>query len=480
MSWLRTTGLRLLLSLGLAFSLWVYVSYRENPNTSIPYEDVPVEVEGLAPGLVVVDQSGLPRKSSTVKVTAEGEQQLVATVRASDVKAFADLSNLGPGDYQVPVNVGPTRSGLARIEFTADPSLLQFRIEQEITTTVPLTATVTGNVPFSFERRDAQVTVNEQPVGSIEIRGPESRVERVVQARVTVNVDRLTANYESPRPVEPIDASGDIVEGVTITPTTVDVLVPIVSSAGIKRVPIVPQVVGQPSPGYVVSGVTVEPAFVSLTGSSGPLDNVLSISTQNVDVAGASSTISQTVELLVPVGVSLLSSEPSQVTVSVRLQRIERPFTVTLPAEVIPINSPPGLIVGISPQAVQVTLTGDATAITAIGETTLQGTVDLRNVQPGTYSLAPSFDLPEGITLANEPRVTVTLRVPPSPVPTNEPTTTPEPTTEPPAEQLVSPTATSTTSPPTATAAPTTAGTAAPASSSDGGAPVAQTAVPSQ
>ena len=34
MSWLRTTGLRLLLSIGLGFSLWVFVSFTQNPEGS--------------------------------------------------------------------------------------------------------------------------------------------------------------------------------------------------------------------------------------------------------------------------------------------------------------------------------------------------------------------------------------------------------------------------------------------------------------
>ena len=61
MTWLRTTGLRLLLSIGLGFALWVFVSFTQNPDQSTSFDSVPVDIEGLEPSLVVVDQQGLPR-----------------------------------------------------------------------------------------------------------------------------------------------------------------------------------------------------------------------------------------------------------------------------------------------------------------------------------------------------------------------------------------------------------------------------------
>lgn len=471
MNWLRAAGLRLLLALGLAFSLWVYVSFRENPDETASYSGVPVEVENLATGLVTVDRNGLPVATQpTVNITGQGQQTIIQTLKLSDVRAFADLSGLGPGEHQVPVNVTTTRSGLARLTFSSNPNLLAFRIEQEIISTVPITIEVNGNVPFSYEQRTAQASVDNKPIEKVTVRGPQSRVERVAFARATVNVNQLTANYNSPRPLQPIDASGGVISGVTVLPENVDVLVPIVSSVGIKRVPVVPQIVGQPAQGHVVTNVSVNPEFVTLTGSSGPLDNVRNASTNPVDIAGLSGVISRTVNIRMPSGVALVENEPQQVIVNIRTAPINQPFSISLPAQVLPVNVPPGLTVNISPNIVQVGLSGSAGQISALGANALQGTIDLRNVAPGTYTLAPAFNLPQGITITQQPRVTVTLRVQPSPVPTNTPVISPTAALAP--EATAAPT-----NAPQPTNTPTTPASTAPGG--QGGAPAEQaTAAP--
>lgn len=447
MTWLRTTGLRLLLSIGLGFALWVFVSFTQNPDQSTSFDSVPVDIEGLEPSLVVVDQQGLPRTNRpVVDIAVEGPDATLQTMRQSDLRAFVDLSGRGPGDHNnVPVNVVPSRAGLARMSLQAEPAFLSFRLEQEITRTVPLTIEVAGNLPFSFEKgQPSAVDSRNQPVQSVLVRGPQSRVERVTLARLTADIDRLTANYSSPRPVEPLAQDGQVVSGVTADPLTLKVLVPIVSSAGVKRVPVVPRVVGSPASGYLVTSVAVDPQFVRLTGSAGPLDNIQSIGTDDVDLGGASQAISRTVALRPPQNIGLDSGEPSTATVVIQIAPIARPFQITLPVSIQVAEVPDGLQASASPQVVQLTVTGSAQQISALNPATILGSVSASGRGAGSYAIEPTFRLPEGITIVGQPpRVTLTLRPPPTPTPELTPTEL-APTTGPPA---LTPTVTTETSP---------------------------------
>ncbi|KAB8141888.1 hypothetical protein F8S13_17300 [Chloroflexia bacterium SDU3-3] len=462
MHWLRSTGLRLILSIGLAFALWVYVSFRENPSDTAVYQDVPVKIDNLGPSLITVDRNGLPTANqATITVSAEGPQNLLQSLRQSDVHAFADVTNLGAGDHQVPINVSTTRDGLSRILFKADPSLIPIRIEQVITKTVPLTVEVEGNVPFSFEQREPELSSAGKRIERITVSGPENRIERIATAQISANVNQLTANYNSPRPIEPVDENGNVITGVTITPASVDVLIPIVSSVGIKRVPIIPMVEGSPASGQLVSSIAVTPEFVTLTGSSGSLDAVQSIATEPVPIAGGSGTISRTVKLQPPAGVTLLASEPSSVEVVINTEPIAQAFSTTLPAEVVAINVGQGLTVSISPNIVQLRLSGDTSTISTLNTRQIQGTVDMSGSGPGVYTLTPSFSLPEGITLSGLPRVTVTLRQEPTATSTPAPPTgtpVPDTTAEPPTS---TPAPATTAEPPTS--APAEPPTSAPA-----------------
>lgn len=461
MTWLRSTGLRLMLSIGLAFALWVFVSYTQNPDRDTSYDSVPVDVVGRAPDLILVDKDGMPRASlPAVNVTVQADTETLKNVQQSSLRALVDLTGLAAGEHQVPVDVETTRSDLKRLTFAAKPSFLPIRLEQEITRTVPLTVELAGNVPFSFEAGKPRLTLQGQVLSSVLVRGPQSRVDRVDRALVTADIDRLTANYNSPRPVQALAADGQPIAGVSVEPGTVDVLVPIGSSAGIKRVPVVPLLVGQPASGYLVTSISVEPQFVRLTGSSGPLEGVQSINTEGVDITGASQAIRRSAELRIPANIGLAAGEPNTVTVTVQVGPIERPFQLTLPVPVLVVDTPGDLVMSLSPQTVQVKLAGSAARLAGFDADALQGIVSVRGRAAGSYTLEPSIALPEGITLVGPPpQVTVTLRAP-TPTPdgrTDTPTDTPGPTTPGPA----TPTA-EVTEAPGVTPAPTAAASPAP------------------
>jgi YbbR domain-containing protein len=441
---LRTQGLRLLLSIGLAFALWIFVSFTQNPDQRSAFEGVPVDVEGLTPGLLVVDEEGLPKANRpTVTISAEGEEATIQTVRQSDLRAFVDLSGLAAGEHSnVPVIVERNRAGLARLTLTSNPAFLSFRLEQEITRTVPLTVEVTGSVPFSFAKGQPRLTQDGRPVDSVLVRGPQSRVDRVSVGRVVADIDRLTGNYSSSRPVELLSQDGEAVAGVVALPDSIDLLVPIASSAGIKRVPVVPRLVGTPASGQLVSTVSVDPQFVQLTGGSDALDNIESIETFDVDITGATRAISRTVAMRVPANTSLSSGEPAVATVTVQIRAIDRPFQITLPVSVQVIDPPDGLLVSLSPESIQIKLEGNASALGAFDPALIQGTVSVRTLGEGTYAISPSFQLPAGVRLAEPaPKVNVTLRRPPTPQPTALPNTetpvaTPAATPEPPTTEI--------------------------------------------
>ena len=439
MTSLRAQGLRLLLSIGLAFALWVFVSFTQNPDQRSTFEGVPVDIEGLAPGLLMVDKEGLPKANrSTVTISAEGDEATIQTVRQSDLRAFVDLGGLAAGEHSnVPVIVERNRSGLARLTLTSDPAFLSFRLEQEITRTVPLTVELTGSVPFSFEKGKPRLTQDGRPVDSVLVRGPQSRVDRVSVARVVADIDRLTGNYRSSRPVQILSQDGQEVAGVTAEPASIDVLVPIASSAGIKRVPVVPKLVGAPASGQIVSTVSVDPQFVQLTGGSDALDGIESIETFDVDITGATRAISRTVAMRVPANTSLASGEPAVATVLVQVRPIDRPFQIILPVPIQVTDAPDGLLLTLSPSSIQIKLEGSAAALGAFDPAALVGTVSARTLGEGSYAITPNVQLPDGILLAEPaPKVTVTLRRPPTAQPTAPPDTetpaaTPEQTPEP-------------------------------------------------
>lgn len=428
MSALRATGLRLALAIGLSFALWAFVSFSENPEERISFEAVPVEVRNLPSGLVMVDQNGLPNATlPPVNVTIETDRATRADLRQADLRSYVDLRDMAPGDRAVPINIEATRPNLTFTlpEGGLRPASVSVRLEELITTTVPLTLTIQGNVPFSFELGQPEVTLGGQVVQDVQVRGPQSRVERVKMARATANVEQLRASYVSLLPLQGVDENGQPVEGVTLEPATVNVRIPINPIVGLKLVPVLGTIEGFPAPGYTVVNIRSNPPLINLTGSSGTLDTVDQVSTAPVDISGASGLITRTVPLRFPLGTSPQAGEPSEATVTVEIAPLNRVFQVQLPVPVQATNIG-NVLVSISPGVVQAQLAGSNEVLNQLNTATLLATVDVGRLGPGTYQLTPQLTPPNGVTLVGTlPVVTVTLRAPPTAVP--PPTSAPRP-----------------------------------------------------
>jgi YbbR domain-containing protein len=435
MSNLRATLLRLLLAVGLSFSLWAFVSFSQNPEDTTIFNDVPLQAIGLEPGLVMVDANGVPTQAlPPVDITLSAGQQQLAQLRPVDVRAVVDLSGRGAGEHVVPVNVQPTRSNLS---FTvppegAQPSSVSIRLEALSARQVPVELDVRGNLPFSFERGEPSISFGGDPIVTAQVEGPQSQVARVTEARAQANIEQLRATYLAPLSLTAVDAGGVTVDGVTITPETVTVEIPINPVVGLKLVPVQPVIQGLPAPGYEITGVLVEPPLIALTGGSGPLDDVELLTTAPIEIGGITQTVVRSAQILVPENTAPRLGEPEVVRVTLQVAPIALPFQAELPVSITLAGVGNGLQASTNPQVTTVSVSGPSASIAALAQSPLRGTADVAGLGPGSYQIPLALDLPDGVNLVGDPpTVQVILRTPPTltvPTPTPEPTETEEPT----------------------------------------------------
>jgi YbbR domain-containing protein len=458
MTALRATMLRAILALGLSFSLWAFVSFSQNPEELVPFEGLTPQVLGLRGDLVIVDANGLPSPTlPSIDVTLRTDRNQRTELRPVDIRTVVDLSGFDAGEHIVPVNVQATRSTISFSVPTdgVTPSALPIRLEEVISATVPIDLRIAGNLPFSFERGAPQITFSGAPIAQVQINGPQNRVERVVAAQTTANIEQLRASYQAPLTLEAIDANGEPVDGVRISPATVNVRIPITSVVGLKLVPIEAAIIGLPAPGYVITAVQVSPPLIALTGSSGPLDAVAVLKSEEIDIAGARSSLVRQSRVIFPTGTSPQIGEPGNVQVTVLIAPLDQAFRVALPAQVLLTGVSDGLISSVTPDIVSVTITGSSSFLDQLAQQRLQARVDLSGMRAGSYQLPVTVSLPAGVRLVGDPPiVTVVLRAPP-PAPTATPTDLPTDVTTGPPLTVTS----ATTGTPAATGVPTASGT---------------------
>jgi YbbR domain-containing protein len=86
------------------------------------------------------------------------------------------------------------------------------------------------------------------------------------------------------------------------------------------RARVLPTVEGEPAPGYVVTGVTVDPATVTIVGPASEAEGVAGVVTERVSIAGSTEDVVRDVGVGVAGG-QLRLKESRTVRVSVRIRR---------------------------------------------------------------------------------------------------------------------------------------------------------------
>ncbi len=435
MNGVRSIVLRAFLAFGLSFALWSFVSFSENPEETARFEDLTLQIVGLAEDMVIVDANGLPTTSfPLVDVTLRTDRRQRSELRPVDIRVVADLSNLGPGDHLVPINVQPTRSNLS---FSVpaggiEPSAISIRIEPVETVTVPIRLEIVGSPPFSFERGDPEIRYNGNLIDTVTVSGPQSRVVRVAAVRTVANIAQLRASYVAPLNLTPVDNNNQPVEGVQVRPATVTVVIPINPVVGLRLVPVSPIIIGSPAPGFAVTDIKVDPPLITLTGSSGPLDAINLLQTEAIDIANARETVVRIVPLIIPTGTSPAQGESNAVRVTVEITPITLPFQIRLPVEIVIDGLENGLLVTVSPEVVEITFAGTSAQLNALAATPLEATINVSGLAPGAYQFPVQPLLPDGVSIVGEaPTVTVVIIPEPTPTPTPSPSPQPSPEIEP-------------------------------------------------
>lgn len=432
MNGVRSIVLRAFLAFGLSFALWLFVSFSENPEETARFEDLTLQIVGLAEDMVIVDANGLPTTSfPSVDVTLRTDRRQRSELRPVDIRVVADLSNLGSGDHLVPINVQPTRSNLS---FSVpaggiEPSAIGIRIEPIETVTVPIRLEIVGSPPFSFERGDPEIRYNGNLIDTVTVSGPQSRVVRVAAVRTVANIAQLRASYVAPLNLTPVDNNNQSVEGVQVRPATVTVVIPINPVVGLRLVPVSPIIIGSPAPGFAVTDIKVDPPLITLTGSSGPLDAINLLQTEAIDIANARETVVRIVPLIIPTGTSPAQGESNAVRVTVEITPITLPFQVRLPVEIVIDGLENGLLVTVSPEVVEITFAGTSTQLNALAAMPLEATINVSGLAPGAYQFPVQPLLPDGVSIVGE-APTVTVVIIPEPTPTPTPSPSPEPSPE--------------------------------------------------
>ena len=289
------------------------MAYTENPTQSHTYR-LSLAPATLPPGLVVVGD--LPPVPVTVIGTADNLRSFdLRTLRVS-----GNFAGVRVGTDRIPIRVDNPDPN---VQIDA-PSFISVVIDQQASTTQPVTIERVNVLPPGFHEQTSATTITP---GTVRVDGPKSQLANI-QAVVLVDLDSQTGPFDRPFSVVVRDARKRVLKGVVVTPPQVSVKMTIQADAVTVTKPVGWTLTGQPAAGYRVTNVTLAPLQVNATGLLNTLAGITLLSTDAVDISNQSSDVVRTVTIRPPAGVTV-----SQQTVQVHV-------VISRSAQVSPSASP--------------------------------------------------------------------------------------------------------------------------------------------
>jgi YbbR domain-containing protein len=380
------------LSVGLAVSLWVFVTDRENPTEVQTFNgSIPVTFVNVPNGLDVANAT-----ETTVRLRVEAPKN--------------EINNLRPGDFDASVNMGGFTSGQVTVSVDATSSKSQVRVVDVVPPHIDVTLE---------SRREKQVSVRVTTIGepqqgftatgqsaepgTASVSGPESLVALVdyVAAEVILTGERADVTQDHVQ-LKPRDTHGGEISRVKVNPETTSVHVGIDQRDFTRTFVVSPVITGAAAAGYNVTNINVDPGIVSVTATLDVLqsiDAVRGISTEEISIADSRSDVIRPVNLILPAGARQQAAgagatSPVRVTISIRPAKGEQSFRVVPQIR----NASAGLAVTPA-DAVTVTLAGDVPTLQTITPESSVVIVDVQGLPAGLHSVPMQITPPAGTTV---------------------------------------------------------------------------------
>lgn len=407
----------LLLAFALALVVWVSAVTAADPNVERT-RAVPLETIGQDANLILM--SNLPTQ---IRVTMRAPRSVADRISNTEnsIHAWIDLTGVGTGTHVVPVQT--------RILETYHPvRLMQVSPESIVVTLEPLVS----------RKVDVKVTINGEPALGyqkglpsrkptyVTLSGPESLVAQVAEVHTTLDISDAIETVKEELPLLAIDANGQPVSGVTITPSKIEVTQPISLLGGYRNVVVKVTTIGQVASGYKLTNISVSPPNVVVFSTDPQLVNELPsfVETKPLDLSGAEDDIEALLALDLPPGISVVGDQ--SVLVQVSIAAIEGSLTITLPVQTSGLI--PTYTAQISPPFVDVFLSGPVPVLDKLKPTDIRVVADLKGLEVGVHQVQLLVDvLPERLQVESILPSVVEVTI--APHPTQTPAISPTPTT---------------------------------------------------
>ena len=372
----------MLLSLAVAFGLWLYVSNNVSIEENNTFYNIPVVLEGET---VLGERNLMVTSLSTnsVSLNLSGARSDLNKLDSSKLAAKVDLSQITePGEHIALSYTISYPSDVSPSAFTAgnkNPGAIFVDVDYRRVSEIPVLIKWTGNrsEDYIYDTENAVLDNN-----TVTISGPASVVDTIDHARVEIDlteqVESISQNYRYTL----CDAEGNPVDAEHITTNVEEVRLEM-QIQKIRELRLTADIVYGGGANEKNTTVEITPATIRVSGGEAVLNELgdtLTIAT--INLADLDKNVNeQKYTLTLPEGVTNQTGV-NEVTVTIKFAGLKTKELTIERFEAV--NVPEGLNVEIINANLTVKLRGPETEIAALKEENIRAVVDFTNAEVGT------------------------------------------------------------------------------------------------
>ena len=395
--WLR------LLSLLLAFVLWIVVRDIENPIKPTIIHDVSVKLVGTEQLMSSYDLSVIEYTTS-IDVRVEGpNNEITDSTFRKKVTATVDVSDItdGAGEYALTPQISTGSYNVDSIG--TEPATVRVLVDKVTTASVPVRVETTGTVADGSRPGTPEPTTTKE----VTISGPAAELQEVAYAYGTIDVSGKSSTFTGECSIALYNDAGEPITGthVTCQTDTITVRVPIYP---VESVPLTVSLTDGETLKEDQVDVSINPSSITLIGDQKTLAGITEINLGTIALDDARTGVPVEMEIPLPEGVRLDSGQPStaEVTISVKEQEnvSTRKVQVTkfVPTDTAQEETP--YSVSVLTESIEIELRGSESALDLVDVNSLSIglTFDSVSLGLGTHKVkgqVAATGLPAGVSL---------------------------------------------------------------------------------
>jgi YbbR domain-containing protein len=381
--WISKNYLTFLWAFALSVAVWVAAVTSADPDeTRLLSSPVPIQIVGQDPSLVI--SSSIP---TNVDITLRAPRSVWDVIDADPkaVQAILDLSGLSSGEHTLNLQI---QIGARPVQIVSvSPSTITLIMEPLAALSFNVDLSISGEAAIGYQAGDAKL----EPV-KVTVSGAQSLVQKVARARVSINLNGIREDFDQTLSVEILDNNGLRVDGVTVSPASVHISLPVSQQGGYRDVAVKVLVTGRVASGYHLTDISVFPPVVTVFASNPELVKSLPgvVETQPLELQSAKEDISTRIALNLPEGISIVGEQT--VLIEAGISPVES--SVTLAGEKVEIiNLRDGLSAQVSPPTVDVIVSGPLPLLDTLTRQDVRVTVDLNGLESGTHQVVAKVEV---------------------------------------------------------------------------------------